>query len=339
MSQRHRPLVAMTATTLTAATLWYTATPDGEAATTTETTATAIPSGLNAPYLYLGWGNPPSPTKVMSATGTTQFTLAFMLSDGTCNPKWDGERALTGGTDAAAIKSIRKAGGDVTVSFGGWSGAKLGEKCTTTAKLAAAYQKVIDAYDLNSIDIDIESTEYESAAARKRVVGALKTVKKNNPGLKVYVTFGTGPAGPGSAGEDLVERAAAKDLDVDGWAVMPFDFDDGTSDMVAATKSAVKGLKDVVADAYGISSAAAYRRVGFSTMNGVTDSAGETVTVSDFKAMVTYAKKRHLARVSVWSVNRDRACADGTEATASDECSGIDQTTYAFTKTLAGYTG
>ncbi|MGW3410579.1 chitinase [Streptomyces sp. NPDC000888] len=335
----HRPLVAMTATTLTAATLWYTATPNGEAATTTATTTTAIPSGLNAPYLYLGWGNPPSPTKVMSATGTTQFTLAFMLSDGTCNPKWDGERALTGGTDAAAIKAIRKAGGDVTVSFGGWSGAKLGEKCTTVAKLAAAYQKVIDAYDLNSIDIDIESTEYESAAARKRVVGALKTVKKNNPGLKVYVTFGTGPAGPGSDGEDLVERAAAKDLDVDGWAVMPFDFDDGTTDMVAATKSAVKGLKDVVADAYGISSAAAYRRVGFSTMNGVTDSAGETVTVSDFKAMVTYAKKRHLARVSVWSVNRDRACADGTEATASDECSGIDQTTYAFTKTLAGYTG
>ncbi|MCX5560841.1 chitinase [Streptomyces sp. NBC_00038] len=335
----HRPLVAMTATTLTAATLWYTATPDGEAATTTATTATAIPSGLNAPYLYLGWGNPPSPAKVMSATGTTQFTLAFMLSDGTCNPKWDGERALTGGTDAAAIKSIRKAGGDVTVSFGGWSGAKLGEKCTTVAKLAAAYQKVVDAYDLNSIDIDIESTEYESATARKRVVAALKTVKKKYPGLKVYVTFGTGPAGPGAAGVAMVEHAAAQKLNIDGWAVMPFDFDDGTSDMVTATKSAVKGLKDVVADAYGISSAAAYRRVGFSTMNGVTDSDGETVTLSDFKAMVTYAKTRHLARVSVWSVNRDRACADGAEATASDTCSGIDQTTYAFTKTLAGYTG
>ncbi|WP_369249267.1 hypothetical protein [Streptomyces sp. R41] len=34
--------------------------------------------------------------------------------------------------------------------------------------------------------------------------------------------------------------------------------------------------------------------------------------------------------------DRDRSCAAGSEA---DECSGIDQTTYAFTKALAGYTG
>jgi hypothetical protein len=328
-----------TATALAAAGLWFIATPEGLAATTTtatKTTTATLPRGLNGPYLYLGWGDAPSPTKVMSATGTTQFTLAFILSDGTCTPKWDGERGLTGGADAAAIKAIRKAGGDVTVSFGGAGGTKLGAKCTSAAKLAAAYQKVIDAYDLGSIDIDLESTEFTSATLRGRVVSALKTVKTKNPGLKVYVTFGTGPEGPGTIGTDLIQRAAAKNLDVDGWTVMPFDFEQGETDMVAATKSAVKGLKDVIADAYGISAGAAYRRAGFSTMNGVTDSDGETVTVSDFKAMVAYAEKRHLARVSVWSVNRDRVCADGAEA---DECSGIDQTTYAFTEALAGYTG
>jgi hypothetical protein len=300
------------------------------------THATALPSGVAAPYLYLGWGNPPSATSVMSATGIQQFTMAFILSDGTCEPAWDGSRPLTGGTDQQTINAIRAAGGDVTVSFGGWSGNKLGESCSSASKLAAAYQKVIDAYGLKSIDIDIESTEFESATVRQRVIDALKTVQADNSGLKIYVTFGTTTTGPDSNGQDLIQRGAAKGLNPDGWAVMPFDYDEGAIDMAAATKSAVDGLKDDVAAAYGLSSDAAYRKVGFSSMNGITDSDGETVTLADFKSMLGYAESHHLARVSFWSVNRDRPCGSGSDA---DSCSGIGQGTYDFTNALAGYTG
>lgn len=60
-----------------------------------------------APYEYLGWGNPQSPTSVMSATGVKIFTPAFMLPDGACNPKWDGDQALTGGNDQTQINAIR----------------------------------------------------------------------------------------------------------------------------------------------------------------------------------------------------------------------------------------
>ncbi|MFS7872961.1 chitinase [Streptomyces asiaticus] len=296
----------------------------------------AAPSGLNGPYLYLGWGSPPKATDVMSATGTQQFTMAFMLSDGGCTPKWDGSRALTGGNDQSTINSIRSAGGDVTVSFGGWSGNKLGEKCSSASALAGAYQKVIDAYKLKSIDIDIESTEFENATVRQRVIDALKTVKQKNSGIKVYVTFGTTTSGPDSNGKDLVRRGATAGLDVDGWTVMPFDFGQGSIDMAAATKSAVDGLKNTVASAYGLSSDAAYRKVGFSSMNGKTDVAGETISLNNFKDMVSYAKGHHLARVSFWSLNRDRKCGSGTDG---DACSGIDQGTYDFTKALAGYNG
>ncbi|EXU64615.1 chitinase [Streptomyces sp. PRh5] len=296
----------------------------------------AAPSGLNGPYLYLGWGSPPKATDVMSATGTQQFTMAFMLSDGGCNPKWDGSRALTGGNDQSTINSIRSAGGDVTVSFGGWSGNKLGEKCSSASALAGAYQKVIDAYKLKSIDIDIESTEFENATVRQRVIDALKTVKQKNSGIKVYVTFGTTTSGPDSNGKDLVKRGATAGLDVDGWTVMPFDFGQGSIDMAAATKSAVDGLKNTVASAYGLSSDAAYRKVGFSSMNGKTDVAGETISLNNFKDMVSYAKSHHLARVSFWSLNRDRKCGSGTDG---DACSGINQGTYDFTKALAGYNG
>ncbi|MCQ8189581.1 chitinase [Streptomyces rugosispiralis] len=306
-----------------------------QAAPRAEHTA-AAPSGLNGPYLYLGWGSPPKATDVMSATGIQQFTMAFMLSDGGCNPKWDGSRALTGGNDQSTINSIRSAGGDVTVSFGGWSGNKLGEKCSSASALAGAYQKVIDAYKLKSIDIDIESTEFENATVRQRVIDALKTVKQKNSGIKVYITFGTTTSGPDSNGKDLVKRGATAGLDVDGWAVMPFDFGQGSIDMAGATKSAVDGLKNTVASAYGLSSDAAYRKVGFSSMNGKTDVAGETISLNNFKDMVSYAKSHHLARVSFWSLNRDRKCGSGTDG---DACSGIDQGTYDFTKALAGYNG
>src|SRR5947208_16925133 len=60
-----------------------------------------------APYLYNGWGNPPDPATVMDATGVKWFTLAFVLSNGTCDPQWDGSRPLTGGVDARTAAAIR----------------------------------------------------------------------------------------------------------------------------------------------------------------------------------------------------------------------------------------
>ncbi|NUT95893.1 MAG: chitinase, partial [Saccharothrix sp.] len=49
---------------------------------------------LASPYLYQ-WGNKPDPVNVMNTTGVKTFTLAFVLSDGGCNPAWDGSRSLT----------------------------------------------------------------------------------------------------------------------------------------------------------------------------------------------------------------------------------------------------
>jgi hypothetical protein len=295
----------------------------------------AAPSGLNGPYLYLGWGNPPKAADLLKETGLTQLTMAFILSDGGCSPAWDGSRPLEGGQDAETIKAVQDAGGDVTPSVGGWSGSKLGEVCSSAEELAGAYQKVIDAYGLKSIDVDIESTEFENAESRQRVIDALKIVKEKDAGTKVYLTFGTTPQGPNENGKDLIKKGAEAKLDVDGWTIMPFDFGDGTTDMAAATKSAVDGLAKTVGEAYGISTDDAYRKVGFSSMNGKTDVQGESVSPSDFKAMVDYAKEHHLARASFWSVNRDRPCDGG----GADSCGGIDQQPWEFSKILAGYTG
>ncbi|MFJ2768728.1 chitinase [Streptomyces sp. NPDC087300] len=289
-----------------------------------------------APYEYLGWGSPQKPTDVMAATGVKWFTLAFILSDGGCNPAWDGSRPLKGGSDEAAVKSIRGAGGDIVVSVGGWSGAKLGEKCTSAGALAGAYQKVIDAYKLKAFDIDIEDTEFSNATVRQRVVDALKIVKSKNPGIVTYVTMGTTPSGPDATGKDLIKRGAKAGLANDAWVIMPFDFGGHSGTMGQTSVSAMEGLKNAVKSAYGYSDADAYKHIGVSSMNGKTDEADETVTTADFKTILAYARQHHIARYSFWSVNRDRACGSGGDA---DACSGVAQSPYDFTKIVAQYGG
>ncbi len=306
--------------------------------------ATAAPSDASgaqsvlraAPYEYLGWGQPQPPTSVMSATGVRDLTLAFILAKPrACAPAWDGTRALTGGADQAAIEAIRAAGGDVAVSFGGWSGRKLGNACPSAAALAAAYQKVIDAYALKAIDIDIEHTEFAGAAVRKRVVAALARVRAANPSLSISITLGTAETGPEAAGRSLIADAAAIGFQPTVWTVMPFDFGVPLTDMGHASIRAVEGLAADLERAYGISAAAAYAHSGISSMNGHTDEASETVSAEDLRTMLGFARREKLARLTFWAVNRDRECAAGLDQ--GEDCSGIAQAPYAFTDVVSEF--
>jgi hypothetical protein len=301
------------------------------------TGACAQPVELAAPYEYLGWGNPQPPVSVLSTTGVQDLTLAFILSHGSCNPEWDGSRPLLGGSDQAAITAIRAAGGDVAVSFGGWSGRKLGSSCKSAAALAAAYQKVIDAYSLKAIDIDIEHTEFTNRKTRARVLAALKVVQSANPGLEISVTMGTAEAGPEATGRALIFEAAAIDFEPTVWTVMPFDFGTPRTDMGDASIRALEGTEADVAAAYRLTAGAAYEHVGVSSMDGQTDEASETVGLSDFQMIVSFAEAHRLGRVSFWSVNRDRPCEGGSPKT--EECSGIAQSPFAFTDMLAAFHG
>jgi hypothetical protein len=284
-----------------------------------------------APYLYNGWGSPPSPTTITQATGVKWFTLAFVLSNGYCNPQWDGGRPLTGGVDQQTVNTVRANGGDIIPSFGGYSGNKLESSCSSAGELAAAYQKVINAYGLKAIDIDLEADAYSSATVQQRTVDALKTVKANNPGLKVYITIGTGQSGPDTS---LINRAASSGLTVDAWAIMPFDFGGAGQNMGNLTTQAAEGLKNALKNAYHYSDDQAYRDMGISSMNGITDQ-NETVTVNDFRTILAYAQQHHLARLTFWSANRDRPCTGGP----ADSCSGVSQSAWDYTRVFAAYTG
>jgi hypothetical protein len=286
-----------------------------------------------APYLHEGWGDPPAPSTVMGATGIKWFTMAFILSSGGCNPAWDGSRPLSGGIDATAISQIRANGGDIMPSFGGWSGNKLGPNCSSSSALAGAYQTVINAYGLKAIDIDIENIdEFENETVQDRILGALKIVKQNNPGLTTIVTFGTTTTGPNFWGTRLVNRAAALSANVDVFTIMPFDFGGGTN-MFQNTVNASEGLKNTLKSAFGWTDDTAYRHMGISGMNGLSDQQ-ELTSESTWTQIRDWAAARHLARLAFWSVNRDRGCAGGGVVS---NCSGIAQADWAFTRITAGF--
>jgi hypothetical protein len=298
---------------------------------------TAAPIGQAAPYLTLGWGDPPSPTALMATTGIRQYTLAFVLAGHGCVPLWDGSRPLSGGTDAASIAAIRAAGGDVSVSAGGWSGRKLGTACRTSAALASAYEQVVDAYGLRAFDVDIEHGEFTSARVRLRVVTALAALQVSRPGVRITVTFGTSPTGPDALGRSLIADAAALGFQPYAWTIMPFDFGVPVADMGTTTVAAAEGLRADLEAAYGESAAAAYAHLGISSMNGVTDESDEVVSAADFQTILGYAQVNHIARLTFWMVDRDRTCPVGVSP--GDTCSGIAQADGAFTALDARFTG
>ncbi|MDY7090601.1 MAG: glycosyl hydrolase family 18 protein [Actinomycetota bacterium] len=287
----------------------------------------------SAPYVYPGWGNPPAPSTVAGATGVKAFTIAFVLAGNGCNPAWDGESGLTGGVHASYIAQARAAGIDIVPSVGGWSGNKLGPNCSTPEALAGAYQKLIDAFQLKSIDIDIEnSDEFENAVVQDRILNALKIVKQKNPSVKTILTFGTSPTGPNYFGTRLVQQAKALNANIDIFTQMPFDFGGG-ADMYGSTVGATEGLKNLLKTTFGYTDAQAYSRIGISGMNGLSDQQ-ELTSTDTWTRIRDYARSKGLSRFTFWSVNRDRGCAGGGVVSY---CSGIAQADWAFTKISAGF--
>ncbi|MFI6500770.1 carbohydrate-binding protein [Nonomuraea typhae] len=305
-----------------------------DAAATTSGCQNPDPPGkmAGAPYLYMGWGNPPAPATVMNATGVKSFTMAFILASGGCNPAWDGNRPLTGGADAQAISAIKAAGGSVQISFGGWSGNKLGPACSTPAAFAGAVQQVINAVGPAVVDFDIENTdEFENYTVQDRILNGLKIVRQNNPNVKIVVTFGTTRTGPNSHGIRLINQAKALNVPIDNFTIMPFDF--GGSNMYQDNVNASEGLKTALKNAYGYTDAQAYARMGISGMNGLSDQQ-ELTSPATWTQIRDWAKSKGLTRLAYWAVNRDRPCPGGG---VRSDCSGISQADWEFTRITAGF--
>ncbi|MBM7438975.1 cellulose binding domain-containing protein [Streptomyces sp. HB132] len=273
-----------------------------------------------------------------SKTGVKEFNLAFITSGGSCAPLWGGVTGLADDKVAAQIGALRTEGGDVRVSFGGAAGAELALHCSSAAELAAAYGKVIDAYDLTKVDFDIEGGALPDAAANTRRSQAIARLQETHPGLDVSFTLPVMPEGLTQPGIDLLADAEGNGVAIDAVNIMAMDYGpsysedmgDYATQAATATQAQIKGV-------LGLSDEAAWKAVAVTPMIGVNDVVTEIFTVDDATQLVEFAQEKGIGRLAMWSGTRDVQCAGGAQPTADATCSSILQEPLAFTKAFGAF--
>ncbi|WP_371518668.1 cellulose binding domain-containing protein [Kitasatospora sp. NBC_01300] len=320
-------------------------------ATPTATGVPVPPAGAGAgfaPYVDTSLYPPYDLVATAKATGVKNYTLAFVVSGGGCQPKWGGVSDLSADAVAAQIGALRAIGGDVRVSFGGANGSELALACGSTADLAAVYQKTVDAYGLTRLDFDVEGGAIANTAANTRRAQAIAQLQKNaaakGKALDVSFTLPALPSGLTQEGVNLVADAKNNGVAIGAVNIMAMDFGDGVAPnpqgqmgkyAIAAATATQAQVKSVL----GLDDAAAWRKVAVTPMIGVNDVASEVFTVADAKQLADFAASRHLAWLAMWSGTRDKACDGGAKAYADASCSSIVQQPLDFTRALGAYTG
>src|SRR6201995_4619062 len=105
------------------------------------TAANGYPAHYAAPYLQIDNGDAADMAADLSASGVQDYTLAFLIPQSGCTPEWeDGGNSV--GSFTSQINSLKAAGGNVIISFGGESGGELAGTCTSENSLAALFAKV-----------------------------------------------------------------------------------------------------------------------------------------------------------------------------------------------------
>lgn len=257
------------------------------------------------------------------------ITMAFVLADESGKPAWNGTDAIS--SKASLVQSIRDAGKDVIVSFGGASGTELGQAITDVDKLAKAYLSVIDALELGWIDLDIEGGTTADTAAVTRRHKAVAKVQAQRPKVVVSYTLPVMPDGLSSTEVTFLKLAKDNGVRVDVVNIMAMDYGESfKGDMGTYAINAAKATRAQL-DSLGLRSTG----VGICPMIGVNDIRAEIFTVANASAVREFAEQAGWVRwLAFWSINRDNSRNTPKELYRS---SGIAQRTWEFSAEFAKF--
>lgn len=282
--------------------------------------------------------------------------LAFVVaaSPDRCEPTWGTAYTLDQAATALdldrRIQRVRDQQRDVVVSFGGQLNAELGDACDTVDELQDAYRRVLDRYALTTIDLDLEGDALADTGALVRRAEAIAALQDERRGadedLAVWLTLPVATTGLTPQGTDAVAAFLAAGVDLAGVNAMTMNLagDGSLADAARASLGALHGqLGALYADAdLPLGPSSLWRKIGATPMIGQNDIAADVFGTSDAEALNAFAIENGLGRMSMWSLNRDRACSPNYAdlRTVSDACSGVDQEDGAFAAALAaGFTG
>lgn len=286
--------------------------------------------------------------------------LSFIVSDPSdaCTPTWGG--AFTMDQASASldldrrIARLQQQNGSVAISFGGLDNQELAVKCTDPAKLLQAYQSVIDRYNINTIDLDLENTGLTNAdagARRAAVLAQLQSARrKDGKQLAIWVTLPVAPQGLSQDGTNAVSQLLAKHVDLAGINVMTMDYGQSLTqgqNMLTGSESALVASERQLGILYQragihLNDSTLWSKLGATPMIGQNDDANEIFSLDDAKALNAFAHNHGLGRMSMWSANRDITCGSNyvNLKVVSSSCSGVDESKTNFTTLLSnGFKG
>jgi chitinase len=283
-----------------------------------------------------------------SANPARDVVLGFVVASSkpaeACQPTWGTYASLE---DAATkfdldrrIAQVRGQGGDAIISFGGQANIELAIACHQPTDLAAAYRSVIDRYDSDTIDFDIEGAALADVVANARRAQAIKTVqdavRARKHHLAVWLTLPVTPQGLDPDAIALVRGMLAAKVAVAGVNIMAMDFGQPAAgkNMLKAVTSSMTATRSQIAAIFGGSG---WARLGVTVMVGQNDVDAESLSVADAGKVAIFARSHGMARVSQWSLNRDAECGATFPVlhVHSNYCSGVTQKPRQFSTVFA----
>ncbi|WP_052682032.1 chitinase [Saccharothrix sp. ST-888] len=316
---------------LTAGTLLATASPAHAAAAP----GPGFPAHYTAPYLET-WRSPEKLTELHLATGLKYFTLAFVISDGSCHGAFDGTVPVEDRGWQSAVNGLRAAGGDVITSFGGGGGTELALVCDSVETLKAEYRKVVDSLNLTRIDFDIEGGSLDNTEAVERRNRALAELQREYAAtgrrLAVHYTLPVNPGGLSPNAIALLENARDKGVDVGVVNIMTMDYGPDF-DMGRIATTAAEGLHRQMSAIWPAKGAKElWGMQGNTPMIGVNDHTNEVFSLDDATTLARFAADKGIQLIAYWSMARDKACP--THGVLAANCSGTPQNPHDFSRIL-----
>ncbi|MEV0380925.1 hypothetical protein [Nonomuraea sp. NPDC050643] len=266
---------------------------------------------------------------VSRRTDIRRFALGHLVAGGDgCAPKWTGLPATspaiggTGSPDRSAdlygsgsrdrsadpyrtglldpgrnpvanrIGRLRALGGDAAPVFGGPGGRELAATCIRPGGLAAAYRRVVGAFDADAIDFEVrDSAERAVVLRRARAIRAMQLERR----LRVSFTLRLRSYGLGSGDLAMLRATREEGADI------------GTVNLLAPVEgsrlgpmaTAVQAARDQIARAHGLPDPAqAWRRIALTPVLVGEDALSEP----DARKLTAYAAHHGLAWLSLRGV-------------------------------------
>lgn len=303
---------------------------------------------------------PTYPFEQVGNSANRDAILSFIVADpkSPCTPSWGGAYTMDQASASLdldrRIARLQQQGGSVAISFGGLDNQELAVACTNQAQLQAAYQSVVNRYNIDTIDLDLENTGLTNVSAGSRRATALAQLqsarRKSGKPLAIWVTLPVTPQGLSEDGTNAVTQLLKAHVDLAGVNVMTMDYGSSLTsgqNMLTGSESALIQTERQLGILYQragihLNDSSLWAKLGATPMIGQNDTNNEVFTLADASAFNKFARAHGIMRMSMWSANRDITCGSNyvDVKVVSDSCSGVNESKTNFATLLSnGFKG